>query len=180
MILGLDSGFSAKNATGVALLNPAIQRIVAAGVVRRNPDLNGLEAMRDIARQVWDFVSLHSLQGLHGLDAMVAEWPQVYQGERKDPNTALLPLAGIAGAVAGVLPRHVKLVQYLPREWKGTVDGDQFTERILARLDERERALIDRITPAGLRHNATDAAGMLLKYVGRLERARVVHNEASV
>jgi hypothetical protein len=109
---------------------------------------------------------------------IVCEWPQVYERERKkDPNN-LLPLAGVNTAVGAIYTALAggrdapNLVSYKPREWKGTLDGDAFLERILSRLTDDEKARIEKRGKT-LDHNAIDAIGVGLKHLGRLERKRV-------
>jgi hypothetical protein len=177
MILGMDPAVSARNATGVALANPHLRRIVAVGIIRRNPDLDELVAWDDIARRAvaWAHANRPTMEQLTGF---VTEMPVVYPDEQIDPNVALTPLVGVLACVSGLLRPNVSRTIYRPREWKGTLDKATFTSRILDRLDPAERKLVDAVMPAGLRHNATDAVGLLLKFLGRMERVRVVHNEA--
>lgn len=178
MILALDPGISAANATGVALFHPLLKRLVAADIIRRDPTLDDLLAQWDIANRAIEWAAQH-LPESSSIGVFVTEWPQVYPNERKkDPNKAVLPLCGIIGAVSGLLDPGVRRITYLPRVWKGTVDGDAFTQRILDRLDGSERSIIDGILPASLRHNATDASGLGLFYLNRMGRLRIVHNAA--
>jgi hypothetical protein len=181
MIFTLDAGVSAKNASGVALLSPVGRCLVAAAVVRRDAKLDGLAAQYDIARKALSWLAL-VLPGFRTrLTVFAAEWPCVYPDERDvNPNTALLPLCGIIGQLSGMLPGNVRRATYLPREWKGTIDGDVTVERIRERLSDEERAALDAVNPPFLRHNAADAVGIGLHYLGRMGRRRAVHNEASL
>ena len=174
MIFGLDPGFSAANATGVALYDYG--RVLFADVIRRNAKLSDLDAMLDIAQKA---VGWATWRAKVGEIVFVTEWPQVYPDERKkDPNTAVLPLCGIIGHVSALLPtRTVSRVIYRPRAWKGTIKGDAFLLRIEERLTPDERAVLNAVMPAGLRHNAMDATGLCLKHAGRLERMRAFHAE---
>lgn len=177
MLLAIDPGFSAKNATGMALFHPTLRMLVAAGVARRRADLDDLAAQHAVAVEAVSWAKSH-LPHDGALTHLVSEWPQVYPDERrKDPNTSLLPLCGIVGHVSGMLNPYLSRKVYTPREWKGTVDPDAFIERIYIRLDSRERAIVDSVMPASLRHNAVEAVGIGLRFLGRLERARVIHNE---
>lgn len=181
MLFALDPGISAANATGVALYDVAKKQVFAANVLRRDPTLNGLEAQRDLATRACAWAWKHGF-GAYG-DVFVTEWPQVYPHERtKDPNKALLPLCGIIGHVSALLapgPR-VSRVMYLPREWKGTIDGETFLGRIVERLNASEHDVLNSVMPPYLRHNATDAVGLALYYSGRLTRHRAVHAEPAL
>lgn len=173
MILAVDPGISPRNATGIALFD---RRLYMAGVVRADPKLVGIDAQADLADRIRHVVEAH---GVRTLDALILEWPQVYPHERNvNPNTSLLPLAGLAGHVSASF-RCSRRVIYTPREWKGSIPGDVFTQRILDRLDPPERAIVDAVMPAGLRHNAIDAVGLALFYLGRMGRSRAVHMEAA-
>ncbi|GAC1590841.1 MAG: hypothetical protein NVS3B25_09680 [Hymenobacter sp.] len=171
MLLALDPGISTKNATGVALFNPDIKRLVAADIIRRNPSLDGVDAQIDIAQRAVVWAVSHAPKSM--ITDFVSEWPRSYPDSNVDPNTALLPLCGIVSATAALLPceRHI----YEPRQWKGTVDGTLFLGRIIDRLDEREKLILNSVMPPGLRHNATDAIGLALFRLGRLTRQRVAH-----
>lgn len=134
--------------------------------------------------------------GPWSIDRLVVEWPQVYSGRQrstKNPND-LLPLAGIDAALFTLLP-GVSAHQYLPREWKGTVDPDEMIRRTKSRLSTLEFARAVAALPAGKAgctcahqmavapctasgckwHNVWDAIGIGLKYFGRLEKMRVIH-----
>jgi hypothetical protein len=180
MIFGLDPAVGTSNAAGVALFNPLIRRCVAADIIRPRKDLVGLPRILDVARRAADW-ALDALPSGEHVTVFVAEMPKIYPDERKkDPNTSLMPLAGVLAAVAAHLERDGRTPETFapyPREWKGTIPGEVFCGRILERLDPRELAIVNAVMPAGLRHNAVDAVGLCLKYLGRMERSRVVHNE---
>lgn len=182
MLLTLDPAIGSSGATGVALFNGA--QLAAAGVIRKPAALgDGIAAQCEVARLAvaWFHAWRDGVAGsskFDGDDVLVAEWPQVYPGPRgrgKDPNRAILPLCGVVAHVSGMLPAYVQRVQYLPREWKGSIDGDAFTARIYGRLSPQELAIVNAVTPAGLRHNAADAVGLGLFHLGRLERRHVIH-----
>lgn len=105
---------------------------------------------------------------------LVVEWPKVYTRDKsKGDSNDLLALAGVCAAVAQACDR-AEVRHYLPRSWKGTVDGDAMTLRIESRLrqsGELDRVLEHRKTH---RHNAVDAAGLGLHHLGRLRAPRVV------
>lgn len=177
MTFGLDAGFGVSNATGVALSDWS-GTIFAADVIRRNPALDALDAMFDLAERAVGWATARGFGMVVGdaVDAFVTEWPQVYPHERqKDPNKALLPLCGVIGSVNGLLNRRVSRAFYLPHAWKGSIKAGAFCDRVLERLDRDECAVLEAVKPAGLRHNAIDATGLILKHLGRLERARAIH-----
>lgn len=111
--------------------------------------------------------------GIDQLTCLVVEWPQIYvRGRQKgDPND-LVPLAGVAMALAGRLDVEVK--SYKPAEWIGQCKkaetGDPLESprgRLIWRhLDEAERGAVS------LSHDALDAIGLGLAALGRL-RLRV-------
>lgn len=108
---------------------------------------------------------------------VVAEWPRVFgRGRSKgDPND-LLPLSGCSSAcVARLQPEASHAVR--PDEWKGTMPTDGVLEgRVLARLAEVEslpyRQACHRA--GALSHNITDAVGIGLWALARLDPARVI------
>lgn len=102
-------------------------------------------------------------------DEFVLEVPQIYRfGKSKGDPDDLIQLAATGAAVGAVL-RAQKATTYYPREWKGTVPGDVFVERIRGRLTPAERKAI---TPCAMsyEHNVLDAVGLGLFRLGRLGR----------
>lgn len=106
---------------------------------------------------------------------LIFEWPRIYaerirMGKKgADPND-LLVLAGVCAAVSALLP-YAYAICYEPSEWKGSVPGDTFLDRIIERLTPQERAFV----PEGKHaHNGIDSIGIGLKHLGRLERRRVI------
>lgn len=168
----IDPAHGVSGATGVAWFVGDV--MTKAGVIRRpSGRLSDFEAMHAIARLVVAWAPGTP-------DSLVGEWPQVYPDERNvDPNRNLLPLAGVVAHVSGMLPSDVRRTVYRPREWKGTLKKEAFTKRILERLTPQERQLIEAIQPEGLRHNATDAAGLGLFHLGRLKPTRIIAREYS-
>lgn len=77
----------------------------------------------------------------------------------------------VAGAVTGFL-RPDEVVSYLPAEWKGSIDGDVCTKRIIERLTPLELSRVE-LTSETLDHNTYDGVGIGLKYLGRFEPRRV-------
>lgn len=123
-------------------------------------------------------------------DVLVAEWPQIYTRDKSkgDPNDSV-PLAGVCGCLAGIIRLHpclrtlrgeLECVSYLPGEWAGRVPKDETVKgcksspralKIVSRLTPAERVVWDAIKY----HDAIDAVGIGLKYLGRFERQRVFH-----
>ena len=101
------------------------------------------------------------------VDRVVVEMPNA--AFSKVPPQGLLEIAARGHWVAGKCFGGAKLAQWYPNVWKGTVDGDAMTGRIIDRLSPEEKAKIKGLTcPEGLLHNVIDAVGMYLKDVGRL------------
>lgn len=106
---------------------------------------------------------------------MVIECPRVYNAahQKGDQNKSIIPLTLVVGALAGYSPLTTLLVQYFPRDWKGTVDPDEvMIPRIQARLTPEERVCLEPCAES-LMHNVWDGIGVGLKYLGRLEPKRV-------
>lgn len=98
----------------------------------------------------------------------------IYPGGRQEvPPNDLITLAVRAGEVGGAFRALGAVVDYvLPRTWKnGPIPKDVMHKRILRRLDDAERALID-VAGRGMapskRHNMLDAVGIGLWGLRRL------------
>lgn len=177
VLVALDPGL---RECGVAIFDLASGELLAAGMPE-NPErkARGLAAWARMAAAVVGYVSacLEPLRaaGALGQVGVASECPQVYTaGKSKgDPND-LIELAGVVGRVAGGL-RAASERSYLPREWKGTLDGDVMVERIKARVDERlvERARVQLPRAQDKHHNVWDAIGVGLHVVGRLAPRKV-------
>lgn len=119
---------------------------------------------------------------------LVVEWPQIYTVDKSEGNpNDLIGLAGVCGAVAGILAMGaaqrndtLTVVSYTPNAWAGQLPKSKLkgsasprTARVLERLNVDERAILD---AAGLfekvSHDAFDAIGIGLKFLGRFERRR--------
>ena len=175
IVLSLDPGL---RASGLALFVNG--QLVAAEVVTQTPRGKTANRACDSSEMACRCVvavagMMRELGGAGQVDRLLCEWPQIYQrsaGRSKgDPND-LLPLAGVCAAICALLSPHgPEVISLNPAEWKGQVDGDVMTARILAKLGEAERAILPR---GALAHNAIDAAGLGLFHLGRLQRARAV------
>lgn len=106
-------------------------------------------------------------------DHLAIEVPQIYyRRDERDPND-LIPVALIAGAcIRAAQEKGRPFSWHLPRQWKGTMDGDVFAARILVSLPPAFRAELERLKlPKGQRHNVLDAYGLAL-WARERERAR--------
>ncbi len=102
----------------------------------------------------------------------VFEKPQIYTAfkSKGDPND-LVGLAGVAAAVAGMLPPGVEVFSPTPAEWIGQLPK---ATKGSAKESPRARRILSRLTPAELalvpdQHDAIDAVGLGLFQLGRLE-----------
>jgi|SRR5579859_2254349 len=103
---------------------------------------------------------------------LVTERPQIYTwGKGKGDLNQLIPLAEVCAFIAARWGGPWATVS--PREWKGTIDGDAMTERIMERLTREE---FKNIVRAGktVDHNVFDAIGIGLGKFGRLAKERVI------
>ncbi len=109
-------------------------------------------------------IELWFIEKRWGVDKIVVEVPQVYPTRGKaDPND-LIPVALTAGACLSISSSSIAV---RPHEWKGSIDKKVHQARLLKGLSERDRAMIDAVKPASLRHNAIDALGLGLWLIGR-------------
>lgn len=104
---------------------------------------------------------------------LVCEYPVVYggAGQRRGDSNDLVALGGVGIALLA-LGLHTgtfgAVTLYEPRQWKGQVPKDVMGRRILSRLRTEET---ERILQYGARqHNVTDAIGIGLKLLGRLDK----------
>lgn len=170
-LLAVDPGI---RGCGAALFDGS--RLVAAAYVK-NPITSGNRANE--AAAVGHAVALwvHETHYWRVIDFVVVEWPQIYASRiragrtKEDPND-LLALAGVVSVVAAEVGNDTDAASYAPAEWKGQVPKEVMCARIVARLDEAERAIVEAVLPASKRHNAIDAVGLGLRHLGRLERKR--------
>lgn len=155
----------------------------------RNPAAkgNGVAEVMRMARAVADWASPWAIS------TVVFEKMKIYPGRKKpgDPNITLLPLVGVAYALAGLYPDAAH-AEYLPKEWKGSVDGISCTLQVRSRLtdDEMRRIALPDSACAECRKrlgayclngedgcgadHVYDAVGIALKHAGRFERHRVI------
>lgn len=170
-ILTVDPGIRAtglaehtgRKLTKAELIRPTDSTRYAPSPGFDGPDLPAIEAVCELAAQwlIWRV----RLLDYPPVSVIAFEWPTVYgdASEREeDPNDLLLLTAinlGILGHLrqAGItLPARLVLA----RLWtKGTPKRIR-QARYLSKITPAEKAILDAIKPAGLRHNTIDAANM--------------------
>ena len=164
MIACIDPGTSAKGGTGLAFF--ADDGTLISACLLRPPNV------KDVSERIRQTLARFTANTPVVYPKLcLIEWPQIYKGDRRDPNH-LLGLTGMAVALATTLGAQ-ECRAVLPRTWKGTLDGDAMTKRIEGRLTPGELACIDPC-PTSLRHNILDSVGLGLYHFGRLERKRVI------
>lgn len=174
MLLALDPG---SRGCGVALLDLSGRGTLHRAAYVPCPSKKGLDASNAYQMALAVSAWVHQRVGLHrSVTDMAVEVPKVYQAsQQKGDQNDLIPLGLVVGCVIGLI-RPVKVTQYFPRDWKGTIDADSCTARIIKRLS-REELLRCEECPASLAHNLFDAVGIGLKYVGRFEPNKVYDSE---
>jgi hypothetical protein len=108
---------------------------------------------------------------------VVLEVPRVYPHSRAkaDPND-LIKLAVAGARIAQVIAGHGNVLCIAPSDWKAQTDPDIMCERVLAKLDDAERGIVEAVfaahgkkgMPKSLRHNVLDAIGIGLWRTGRM------------
>jgi hypothetical protein len=188
LLLAIDPGVTW---CGAAVFDLASRKLFAARRIRGLGFKSQLWNLIDIAEAVVSFAGEHGDR----YAAIAMEWPQVYaqrQRGRKDPND-LLPLTALEGAIAGLmgplLTDTADAVLYVPHDWKGSKGANPTARWVLDQLDPVETAQVEDLFPflAALdtaegadedvshpAHNTLDAVGVGLKFLGRLERRRVI------
>lgn len=132
----------------------------------------GYERFDQIAVRSWDFSLARLL--LTGERVCVVEFPQAYPGpkSKQDPND-ILRTAYRCGELANPFRRlGFEVEEVYPNGWKGTADKKLTLERVLDRLSEGEKSLLEQAKPAKSRsklldHNMIDAVGIGLWRVYR-------------
>lgn len=109
-----------------------------------------------------------------GFPLVVIEHPVIYPGGKtRNPND-VLKCAVSAGEWAGRYRRDGGEIRYvLPRDWKGTIDGDTCNRRAIEKLEDHERQVFEdalRTQRFGKKkHNVLDAIGLGLFAIGRFK-----------
>lgn len=190
MLLSLDPGI---RGCGLAIFfnGQLAEALYVPNPMRKGGDIAAVAAM---AAELVDHVAF-KWGNAPGPIYMIVERPQIYRDAKQkgDPND-LPPLYAIAGALAGALEQRgpiASLAEYLPREWKGTLDPEEMARRVRERLSWGEFAKVqfpsntcdkcrthltdsDCAKTTCLAHNIFDAIGIGLKKLGRLEPVKVI------
>jgi len=161
-VLAVDPG---KNLAGVALFKDGI--LSAATLIRaKEPYL--------VAEGVYEFFTEEAVAdpGMSmDVDRLVTEGQQIYQRSQADPND-MLPLAQVVGGVHALLLAKDRFIP-MPREWKGTLPKEVFSQRILSRLTTEELGVLDAVqAPKSLMHNVVDGVGLGLWVLGRMDKKK--------
>lgn len=104
--------------------------------------------------------------------SVVIETPVVYPHGKADAND-LITQAYTGGVVAGVILalRGFTPMRIDPADWKGQRPKDSCGDQIKGALDARELVLLHAAAKGKKLHNVTDAVGIGLWAVGRVDRA---------
>lgn len=180
-LLALDPGI---NRAGIALYRNG--SLIAATAITSKLRGDILARVLHISEQAALWVLINQSRPV----TLVAEWPPVYKPaqEKKGGPRAVVPLAGVCGALAGILKataalrpigRDLECVSYEPSKWlEGQVPKDETVAgcksspravKIVSRLNHAERVTWDTIKY----HDEIDAVGIGLHHLGRLGRRRV-------
>lgn len=145
-ILAIDPGTSA---TGVCRLEdgaPTMLKVVRA------KGASAEDRLPEMCRQVGDIVRQHR----NVVDTFAVEWQMIRPTDPR-PNDIVV-MAMVIGAVFANVPSETKLLTPLPVQWKGSVKGDIFVERIRKLFPLAGDLMHD--CPASLQHNGWDALGL--------------------
>jgi Holliday junction resolvasome RuvABC endonuclease subunit len=148
VILAIDPGTSE---TGIALLtNGNWSWVDVIRVMGTRAELR-LREMCDMVHE-----KVHSAIRYSDVTTVGVEW-QASRPDDKRPND-IIHLAMVVGAVLAAVPERIDLKTPLPVQWKGSADGDTFTERVVKAMPEVLLQLGH--VPRSLRHNGYDAAAL--------------------
>jgi hypothetical protein len=157
-ILAIDPSISA---TGVAFLEG--QELRWGRLVRGISATSHSPAFRcaQVAHALWELSDISWVLETKGnFDVVVIEWPVVRNmNTSRGDNSDLLLTAGVAAAIAVQCPTP-NIICVKPEDWKGQVDPDVMTTRIMSKLSPMERERLDSKCPTGLMHNVLDAVGL--------------------
>lgn len=168
VVVGLDPGL---RACGLGIL---CEKVLIEGILVENTigeRLRGEEAHITMALAVWMAVAQYDVVTL------AIEKPQHYKGVSFRGQATKEDLDEVKGVVKAIIKlfkkmrKGIVIVEYLPREWKGTVAKPVMLQRIEGRLSLQEVATIKPI-PKGRKHGKNrddilDGIGIALHHVGR-------------
>jgi hypothetical protein len=130
----------------------------------------GIDA-RDSAEQTADLVGkIHEIFKNYVENAhIIVEYPEQY-AQTPAPRSSVQGLACTGGGIVSLLKRPSNKVEFvLPKVWKKQVPKDIMLDRIVARLDPTEKALLENKAYAKYKkHNVIDAIGLGLYKLERL------------
>lgn len=103
---------------------------------------------------------------VHNATHCVVELPQIYRPRHSKGNpNDLVPLIMQCGWLESFCAMHeIKFTAVQPRSWKGQLPKDVVQTRMMGILTPEEKQALK-----GLDHNAYDAIGIGLSYLGRLK-----------
>jgi hypothetical protein len=167
--------------------------IHASVVVRKGDELAGPKECALVARLVREvfmskpWVPLLCPPKACAPNVLVLEVPQIYQraaGKSKGDPSKILPVYGVACALAAMFHQDLEVHYGTPREWKGGVGKPKsvketyaITERVLARLSEEEKKHIEWAKNGAHNYDIADALGIGLFFLNRFERHRALSRE---
>lgn len=155
-VLAVDPG---KKKAGIALF--VNERLVVADLLRADNTFT----LGKIAWMWWSREADRAGLDLK-VDRLVTEAQEVYPGMKTANPNDLLPLAYLCGFLHAKIEAEETLMPR-PREWKGSIQKDIFTRRILSRLHKDEIRIVDGVAcPKGELHNVVDAVGLGLWSMG--------------
>ena len=100
---------------------------------------------------------------------ITVEYPEQY-AQTPAPRSSVQGLACTGGGIVCMLKREDNKVEFvLPKEWKKQVPKDIMLERIVNRLSDSEKAILEsKRLIKSKKHNVVDAIGLGLYKIGRL------------
>lgn len=154
-VLCVDPAYGKRAYAGMALFDDGVLVYAADVAVPRDGTVE--ERIMLTAHRICSWVE--------DVDVAVGEWVQAYRGG--PPASALIPLAGVVCAVAGLLNADLKF--YKPSEWKAQVPRVAMPDRARLKLSAEELTLCD-----DLGNDGWHAVGLGLFHLGRVRRGMVV------
>lgn len=151
-----------KNGCGVAVFL-GDGSLLRAGFVELSPLADIFDNAVILGQKVCNWASISA--EMQDIQCLV-ECPQIYPGPAKTDLNDLFPLVAVGAAIASSFYDRNAIK---PRDWKGTVDADVMTSRIISKLTSVELTRCEKVRKSKA-HNMYDAVGMGLWKFGRLNR----------